>query len=233
MKKPEFKILTEAPYRFSYGIYRVKVTKAKCYEELYRHIRIHKEYYTHIDLNHFLSIGCEVELIQDGNMNSMIYNEDDLLAGKHIFTDYVDELYKIKKESKLAKTLLTLLWGALGEYKKTRHIATDENPLDLKGRSIRDFKIRKDYTYTTVIEKKAYKTNWGRISPFILANGRRKLFNSVPSLKHYEHIVRFQTDSIYYKSKVDIKHSDKLGQLKKIVLEKGCEIENQTKIIKY
>ena len=37
------------------------------------------------------------------------------MNGAFLFKNYVEELYKLKSESKMAKLLLNILWGALCE----------------------------------------------------------------------------------------------------------------------
>jgi hypothetical protein len=111
--------------------------------------------------------------------------------------------------------LLNILWGALTEKKIFKESRDVNDIVDLSGRDITrlqyDSHVRVHYTKHT---ESQFRTNYGRIKPFVLAYGRLKMYFR---FKKYEDlIVRMHTNSLYLTSKPqDLPPlSNKLGCIK-------------------
>ena len=150
-----------------------------------------------------------------------------------LFKKYVDTLYDLKlKKVKGAKFCLNILWGALTEKKIYKQTTDFLEKVDLSGRDITrlqtDTHIRTHYTKH---EESQFRTNYGRIKPFVLAYARSQMFFS---FRKYEPLlVRCHTDSLYLTEAPSdmFPPSDKLGCLKK-EFEGFVEIKSLNKIIK-
>ena len=179
-----------------YGIYRCEITKTD--DKPYKFFVFNKEnYYTHLDVIVALKYGLSVQLICDGEPNFLYYSKDCLMAGSYLFGKYVDTLYKLKVEKvRGAKLLLNILWGALTESKIYNQVNNISDQIDLSGSKITklqyDSKLRVHHIKQT---EGYFRTNYGRIKPFILAYGRSQFFFS---FRGWEHLVmRMHTDSLY------------------------------------
>ena len=127
---------------------------------------------------------------------------------------------------------MNILWGALTEKKIYKQTADFLDKVDLSGRDITrlqtDTHIRTHYTKH---EESQFRTNYGRIKPFVLAYARSQMFFS---FRKYEPLlVRCHTDSLYLTEAPSdmFPPSDKLGCLKK-EFEGFVEIKSLNKIVK-
>ena len=215
-----------------FGIYRCKITKKD--NKSYKFFVFNDQnYYTHLDVSVALSYGLQVELIQDSQPNFLYYSKDCLISGSYLFGRYVETLYDLKlKGVKAAKPLLSMLWGALSE-KKTFKQSTDIcETVDLSGRDIvrlqTDTLIRTHYTKH---DDSQFRTNYGRIKPFVLAYARNQNYFSFRKWEHL--IMRSHTDSLYLTEVPSdmLPPSKKLGMLK-LEYEGYIEIKGLNKVIK-
>ena len=70
--------------------------------------------YTHIDLSRAKELGLNVELIQDGSPNALVYEKETRVPGEVIFGEYVNFLFKDLKSKggiigRVAKRILNTL----------------------------------------------------------------------------------------------------------------------------
>ena len=179
-----------------YGIYRCIITKTD--DKPYKFFVFNKKnYYTHLDVIVALKYGLSVDLICDGEPNFLYYSKDCLIAGSYLFGKYVKTLYELKTEKvRGAKLLLNILWGALTETNTYKQVHQLTDTIDLTNTRITklqsDGKIRINHVKSN---ENQFKTNYGRIKPFILAYGRSQFFFS---FRGWEHLIkRMHTDSIY------------------------------------
>jgi hypothetical protein len=191
-----------------------------------------ENYYTHLDIVVALEYGMLVMLADDGP-NFLYYSKDCLMSGSFLFKKYVDDLYPLKRDKcKGAKLLLNVLWGGLTETKTFKTSTDPKEKVDLSGRNITrlqtDTHIRTHYTKHDDLQ---FRTNYGRIKPFVLAYARNQMFFSFRKWDHL--IVRMHTDSIYLIEKpVDmLPPSDKLGCLK-LEFKGFVEINGLNKVLK-
>jgi hypothetical protein len=156
------------------------------------------------------------------------------MSGSYLFKKYVDTLYDLKlKKVKGAKLLLNILWGCLCEKKIYKQSTDFNEKVDLSGRDIT--RLQTDNagikTHYTKHDESQFRTNYGRIKPFVLAYARSQMFFS---FRKYEPLlVRCHTDSLWL-TEVPLDMfppSDKLGCLK-FEYSSHVEIKSLNKIIK-
>ena len=194
---PEFKTITakDVEKYYNYGVYRAKVTGEHPFFRFNK-----KYYYTHVDLTSARSIGLNVELIEDGQVNAMLYTTK-RVVGNTVFGKFVKMMYQLKlQDVPLSKQLLTCLWGALCKTMKySKSTAEAEASIDLSDTNIKyivpnDSTMKHDtVTYSKKTESR-YQFTFGRFKPFILAFARSKLMQTAD--KYRDHIVRIHTDSM-------------------------------------
>ena len=173
----------------------------------------------HIDLANAMSLGLSVQLIQDGKANFLYYSRDKCLAGTELFSQYVDTLFKLKESKiKRAKSILNILWGALGEYdKKKMHVG--HNKKGKQGKHKTDHKIvglrpynDSETTIETVNNNVQYKTGFARLKPFIISRGRANIAKIM--LPYHRTVMRCHTDGFICSEKpIGLKTGTELGDL--------------------
>jgi hypothetical protein len=79
---------------------------------LFRHNK--RNIYTFIDLQRAKALDLQVELIQDGSPNALVYDWSTRIPRTVIFGEYVHFLFKVKNErgiaGRVAKRVLNTLW---------------------------------------------------------------------------------------------------------------------------
>ena len=149
----------------------------------------------------------------------MYYNSSKCVKTTDLFKNYIDILYKLKdKKLEGSKLLLNMLWGVLSEMKKTKHyidinenfIIPDNHEI-LNIKHIDDNKITLHLSYNDNI----YKTNYARMSPFLLSQAR---YNISKLIEPYEKdVINCHTDgfTLPYHPK-ELQTGFNIGQLKYI-----------------
>ena len=231
IKEGTWRTITKIEEKPEYGIYKCIITgpDVKPYK-----FWVHnpENYYTHLDIAVARAYGMIIILADDGP-NFLYYSKDCLMSGSYLFKKYVEDLYPLKREKcKGAKLLINILWGALTETKTFKQTTDPTEKVDLSGRTITrlqtDTHIRTLYTKH---DDSQFRTNYGRIKPFVLAYARNQMFFSYRKWEHL--IVRCHTDSIYLTEKpVEmLPSSDKIGCLK-VEYEGYIEINGLNKVLK-
>ena len=232
IKEGIWKIIDEIPDKPDYGIYRCEVLKVT--NDEYKFFVFNSDHhYTHLDIMVAQSYGLKIKLICDGNPNFLYYPKECLVSGQLLFKKYVDSIYPLKQlKVKGAKLILNILWGALCESKTFKKTVDYDVPFDLSGCNIKKLEASdKLRTQFTKMNESQFKTNYGRIKPFILAFARSKFYFKFHKWEHM--IVRMHTDSVYLTEKPAdlVPSSDKLGFLK-FEGEYKVEITGLNKVIK-
>jgi hypothetical protein len=125
-----------------------------------------------------------------------------------------------------------MLWGALSERKIFKQTTDLTEVVDLSGRDITrlqtDTFIRTHYTKH---DESQFRTNYGRIKPFVLAYARSQNYFSFRKWEGL--IMRMHTDSLYMTEVPSdmLPPSKKLGLLK-LEYEGHIEIKGLNKVIK-
>ncbi|CAB4431763.1 unnamed protein product [Rhizophagus irregularis] len=160
-----------------YGLFRAKVSGNNI---LFRQNK--RGVYTFIDLQRAKKLSLNIQLIQDGKSNALIYDKDARISGTVIFGEYVHFLFKIKNQGgiagRVAKRVLNTLWGALCQRKRNyKTLTTDQTD---------PFKFPEGHTLDSIIPVGSdqwrfqftnpgnpFKGKYPRIAPFLLASGRK------------------------------------------------------------
>ncbi len=235
IKRGEFKKIEEINFYPQYGIYRCKINKSsdeninKLFKFNYHNL------YTSIDINNAKNLNLEIQLIQDNQPNFLHWTPDKLVTGHFLFSEFVDILFPLK-EGKVnkAKNILNILWGALCEVDKRKMYVKDTFRIEEDEEIIEMYPSNDDNGYInikTVKYNNFYKTNFARICPFLISQGRKHMSDIM--LPHINHIHRIQTDSF----DIDIKiHDNKivgLGELKYEGYNENAIIKNCVNKIKF
>ena len=215
IKEGIWKIIDEIKEKPDYGIYRCIITKTTNAE--YKFFVFNSDdHYSHLDIIVAQSYGLNIKLICDGNPNFLYYPKECLVSGQLLFKKYVDSIYPLKQQKvKGAKLILNILWGALSESKTFKKTVDYDIPFDLSGCNIKKLEASdKLRTQFTKMNESQFKTNYGRIKPFILAFARSKFYFRFHKWEHL--IVRMHTDSIFLTEVPShlLPPCDKLGYLK-------------------
>jgi len=175
-----------------------------------------KNYYTSISLNHAQKLGLNIELIQDDKPNFLHYSRDKLITCNEVFKPFVDFLFDLKeKKVEMAKEILNRLWGALSEVEKKKYFCEKEINIsdDEEIFEMRPYKHNEDIDIISTNKiNKRYKTNYARLCPFLISQGRKHMSNILQPIK--EHIHRIQTDGFLSDIKIHQNIDVKIWQLK-------------------
>lgn len=223
--KPEYfnlECLEENPQT---GIYRAIIEEGN---DLIRYNQYN--YYTYTDIKIARDLGLNVELIQDGNINALIYTEK--MPFSVLFGDLVKMLYDLKlKGVNMAKSLLSRIWGTLTEKNK-HYLTTERYDIDITNKDIEKLTKNQngyyDLCYSYKGAKKYRFPEYARFKPFILGQARYKLLNR--AIKYgLDDIVRIHTDSITFNKQINLKSYKTLGKLKLEYKKSGYDVNIKNK----
>ena len=195
VKRGEFKIITELSKYPEFGIYRCNIEKSED-ENINKIFRWNKSNkYSQPDIFNAQELGLKIDLIIDNEPNFLYYPRDSLITFGELFKQYVEILFPLKeKKITSSKNILNILWGALCQIDKKKHfvnqefnISDDEEILEIYPSSIEGHDIIR-----TTKKNGFYKTNYARLCPFLLAQGRRHMSKLL--YEHRNHVYRIQTD---------------------------------------
>lgn len=214
MKEGEFDTITGFGEYIPFGIYNCKIDE----HILFRQNK--NNWYTHIDIRYAKSVlGLNVEIIEEHN-NAYVYSRDKLITMNELFASYINLLYPLKNEGiSDVKPILNTLWGGLVENVKNKEFVKNTDvyrviPDDSKLLNIHPSVINDNETVVTHCKNDMqFKTNYARVSIFLVAYAREKIATII---KPYEHrLKQLHTDGfILSKKPKDIIIGDKLGDLK-------------------
>jgi hypothetical protein len=119
IRKGKFQTLTSFMDHQGYALFGIFHAEVSGENILFQ--RNKRNIYTFINLQRAKALGLQVELIQDGSPNALVYDRSTRISGTVIFREYVYFLFKIKNEGgiagRVAKRVLNTLWGALCQRK--------------------------------------------------------------------------------------------------------------------
>ena len=217
IKRGEFQKLDQFGEYIAFGIYRCKVLKSDDanINKLFRFND--KHYYSSVSLDHAKTLGLKLELIQDNKPNFLFYSRDKLITFNEVFKPFVDFMFELKDKKKVekAKDILNILWGALCEVEKKKYFCDKDIIINEEEEiyKIAPYKNNEDIDVITTNKiNKRYKTNYARLCPFLISQGRRHMSNIMFPIK--EHIHRCQTDGFLSDIKIHSNTDVKLGELK-------------------
>ena len=228
IKRGEFQQLKEFDLYFQFGIYRCIIEKSNN-PNINKLFKFNKSnYYTSVSLNHAKSLGLNITLIHDSQPNFLYYSGDKTIKFSEVFDPFVKFMFDLKEKGiEKSKTILNMLWGALCEIDKRKYY--DDHEINIDGDEevfqLRPCKFNEDVDViiTNKINKR-YKTNYARLCPFLLANGRFHMSKIMFDYK--ENIHRIQTDGFYSDKLIHQNIDVKLGELKYEGFNECGKIEN-------
>lgn len=198
--KGKFQTLKDFINHGGYGIYGIFYAEVKKKSEILFRYNKHNRY-THIDLFRAKALGLQVNLIQDGSPNALVYEKETRIPGTVIFGEYVNFLFKLKNlggiVSKVAKRILNTLWGALCQRKRSYYNISNSDPhiFEYPEGEILDSIIPIDdnqWTFQFFNPGSLFKGEYPRIAPFILAQGRKIISETIEPYK--DKVRRIHTD---------------------------------------
>ena len=207
IKEGNYKQITNAEMNemkfFEFGFYRAIITG-----DSPKKFRLNpSNCYTHYDMTMARRYGLEIKMIENEKPNALIYNKDQRVPGDQMFKEYVQILYPLKKKGvKLAKRLLNIIWGVMAE-KHISHkfikneivdIPTTSNILDII--ELKSGDIRVDYNR----KRKIFKSNYARISPFLMSMGRKLMGEIID--KNESIVKRVHTDGLMTTKKLVLQY---------------------------
>ena len=190
----------------------------------------YSNYYTHTDIKRALELKYNVELMQDVEYNSLVYDLKKRVKISSIFKKYIDYLYEFKKNKQgpqvVIKTLLNCLWGALTKKYKHEFFVPDGVIFELYDNKeiVCDMMAEGGMIYTVIDKNNLYDGAIPRLKPFLLSYGRYTLSHYIEPI--HNDVIRVHTDSIMTKNKqTKLRISNNLGDWK-FEGEKYIEIKN-------
>ncbi|GET52805.1 D5-like helicase-primase [Rhizophagus irregularis DAOM 181602=DAOM 197198] len=223
-----------------YGLFRAKVSGNNI---LFRQNK--RGIYTFIDLQRAKKLGLNIQLIQDGKPNALIYDREARIPGTVIFGEYVHFLFKIKNQGgvagRVAKRVLNTLWGALCQRKRNYKTLT-ANQTD-------PFTFPEGHTLDSIIPVGSdqwrfqftnpgnpFKGEYPRIAPFLLARGRKITSEAIQPYK--DKVRRIHTDGFILEEQPDSpalftcsENADTTLKTFKFETAGYCHVKNANKVI--
>lgn len=195
-----------------FGFYNVHI---ECHNDEFLKIFKYskKHIYTHYSLlfaiKHQKEFNIKIELLKD--YDAYLYDQKDLVKAHELFGSWFKRILDVKNafpKNKLAKHLLSSLWGVLSEFQTFNVKEEDLEKYDVGLKTDdNDYYITQDSnqvnnSYCTLMKKSnLYKIDL-RLKPFLLSY-TRNVMGDIAYKNHFSEIVRIYTDNIVYKSNVE------------------------------
>ena len=204
-------------YNFEYGIYKCKVEFDESKKKVFKFKN--NNLYSHYDLNLAQKIGLKIELIDDSEVNSMIYDRTKLIFSNKMFSEYVNYFYDLKcKGIKGAKAFLNVLYGSMCRKNKLRAKSSKKSILNLEANDkvLNIYKLGNNETLVEYMKPdNVFMYPTARISIFLCSKNRTKLQEFVLPIQ--KNVVKIHTDSITINDKSLLNQfiiSNRLGDYK-------------------
>jgi hypothetical protein len=211
-KQGKEKILNKLPNKrndIKVGYYHVKITS--------NHPNINKVFmfskydvYTSLSLKYAMKFkkrfNIKIELIHDDKPNAYIYNDNDLVSGHYIFSNWFNIISRLRSKfpnNILIKNLGTMCWGTITQANTTYTTEEHLNDPIYKNYDIYEEHLYKNgSSYTTKYElintSQPYRFNI-RLKGFLPAYCRRKINLKAIESNDIDNIVRIHTDNLTFK----------------------------------
>lgn len=204
--EPEIVDTVDLDQYLDVGIYNVKI---EC-DDPKKFTLLESNMYTHYEVNFAKRNGLKIKQIGP----HAIYKK--FVTGYDLFYDYVHYLYNLKttKDNKIYKKLLNLLWGKLCASTKYNKIVINEDELKHTKRLKQTIDLGNgDVECLFENGNKRFKTNYARLKPFILGQGRIHMHTRINKYRKYVKFVN--TDCIYTTKFIpEFNRNNKLGFFK-------------------
>lgn len=222
ISKPEYKTLSEVEFEnmfneyFSYGLYNVVVSGYDKYLYLPTNKNI---WITHYDLEILMRMKkvC-VKIVQNNSFNCLTYSKR--LTGKKTFstyTNYMNEM--INKETQYKDTIKVIrnsLWGYLSRKNTKLKIIKNDDEYDIDNEFLEEYEPKKNCKAVRLTDKnEIFKSPWCRMSIFLTAYCRLKMYNIIMDNDVDDNIIMVNTDGFI--STTELKYiniGSKMGEFK-------------------
>ncbi|GET52526.1 hypothetical protein GLOIN_2v1472929 [Rhizophagus irregularis DAOM 181602=DAOM 197198] len=223
-----------------YGLFRAKISGNNI---LFRQNK--RGIYTFIDLQRAKKLGLNIQLIQDGKPNALIYDREARIPETVIFGEYVHFLFKIKNQGgiagRVAKRVLNTLWGALCQRKRNYKTLTADqtDPFTFPEGHTLDSIIpvgSDQWRFQFTNPGNPFKGEYPRIAPFLLARGRKITSEAIQPYK--DKVRRIHTDGFILEEQPDSpalftcsENADTTLKTFKFETAGYCHVKNANKVI--
>ncbi|GBC15358.2 hypothetical protein GLOIN_2v1849173 [Rhizophagus irregularis DAOM 181602=DAOM 197198] len=190
-------------------------------------------------------LGLNIQLIQDGKPNALIYDREARIPGTVIFGEYVHFLFKIKNQGgiagRVAKRVLNTLWGALCQRKRNYKTLTADqtDPFTFPEGHTLDSIIpvgSDQWRFQFTNPGNPFKGEYPRIAPFLLARGRKITSEAIQPYK--DKVRRIHTDGFILEEQPDSpalftcsENADTTLKTFKFETAGYCHVKNANKVI--
>jgi hypothetical protein len=178
----------------SYGLYRCKILGSSPFVQNNDKFRI----YTHFDINVAHKEGLTIEIKIDDHPNCLLYpTKTHCIPGNKLYGDYIEWIFQLKnkyKDCKIFKHMITAMWGVMSEKLIYKFLETDDALIIPENYAVVEENIHKKFEVRCVDINNVYKTEFGRLKPFILAKQKTEMYKFMKP--HQDKIKRVMVDSI-------------------------------------
>jgi len=228
IKQGEFIQLTTLPEYLNYGIYRAHIQGQT------NIFKFNSEnYYSHFDIKRALQLGLNVELIQDGQANALIYKGNKTVSGAVMFKPYFDYVGKYMKDIKAKtalKKVINILWGALMQ-KNTQTFKSTSEHASAYG-NIHQITPMKSGTLLITYQdiNKPFIYDYARVGCFLTSKARALISSIVEPFG--DKLIYLHTDGFVIEGEHDKPAlGDKIGELKQDKYFNKCEVSHIIRLV--
>jgi hypothetical protein len=207
-----------------YGFYRVNLT---CNDQnISKIFRFSKHnVYTHYSLNFAYELikkhnfKIDIELIQDGEPNAYLYEDEDLISSNSLFNDWFGCILNLKKKypkNILTKMLCSSVWGHLSQKNTITVDGIKIGDYDADTGDGAEWKITDCVTkedgseyYKLLNTQNPYKLPI-RLKPFLTSYGRNK--TARVALRMIDNVIRIHTDGVTFDKPYIVKSENLLPE---------------------
>lgn len=184
--------------KFDYGIYRATITNPNNtnYAKYFK-LRC-DNMYSHSDLLHAQDIGLKIDLIDDNEVNAMIYDKSVLVKSTKMFHEYVQYFYDLKKRDvKIAKDFLNVFSGAMSKQNKQYKRTSPTKIIEINNKDVFNMERRYDEHLVSYMPNNAhFKYALARHTIFCV--NKMKIYLQKLVIKYESKVVRCHTDSLTF-----------------------------------
>ena len=214
----------------TFGIYHAKIT-GDINPKLFTVLKSNR--YTHYEINRAKNLKYSIKILGQ----ALLWAPDQVVSAKKVFGEFVEYLFPLKKKDPLLKQILNSLWGGLVSSRSTYTMIDTIEDLEIpKSATILKAEQLTQNTYKFTIHDKdcnTFKTNYGRLKPFLLGLGRCIVHKTIEKAGH-EAIVFSHTDSLISRKWLNLTKNlnDRgleMGQFKYEGRDDECEVFNMSR----
>jgi len=214
--------------KLKYGYYHVRIT---CEDDDFRKIFAFSRNDVYLDISlkqamtYQKAYNVSIELVDDGEPNAYIYDEDDMVSLKTITNEWYKVINKMKTsfpKNKLVKHLMSTAWGTLNQKNIVSKTLSEIDEMIANGKTVgmsdtNDYMILDEKTYldsdgneiktlyVLLVNESPCKFNI-RLKPYITALGRNMIGEI--ARENLDGVIRIHTDGIVFNCKMEFDDDD-------------------------